>query len=188
MGKYNCINAKQQISPLAHTHDTCVFMVQEKYQFLTKVSKTFFINNSKIWTISLFIESAYIPLQLWQVSKHQEPGIHCRIKSLRSSGVISYAINLTERTKTTMISIFCCEACVPNAFLKTFWHRLVQFGHQFTRKKFVPNVVNWVLATCKFSSFVLRCWVFIKTQKLLMGCRSALVTEQTGCHYEIPIH
>ena len=38
-------------------------------------------------------------------------------------------INLTERTKTTVISIFCWEACVRNAFLNTFWHGIIQFGH-----------------------------------------------------------
>ena len=43
-----------------------------------------------------------------------------------------------------MISIFCGEACVRNAFLNTFCHRLVQFGHKFTRN-IVPNVTNCAL-------------------------------------------
>ena len=48
-----------------------------------------------------------------------------------------------------MISIFCWKACVRNAFLNAFWHRLVQFGHQFTRN-FVLNATNCALEICEF--------------------------------------
>ncbi len=61
-----------------------------------------------------------------------------------SSRVNSYAISLIGKTKTTIISIFCREVFVRNAFLNTFWHWLVEIGHQFTRS-FVPNVANCVL-------------------------------------------
>ena len=65
--------------------------------------------------------------------------IHCRIESLGSCRVISYAINLREKAKTTIISTFCQVACVRNAFFNKFQNRIVQFGHQFTRN-FVPNL------------------------------------------------